>query len=345
MLTPLLAILLLAALIATPVKSMGAIGDSGDRAVVIAKQSRDRVERNGKILKDSSSALFEEFARRTQVLQELLDTHKNLEEGGFLDKNDPDGRARRANLNAKILVEVGELKKVCDQHVGILLRSLENFDDAVSKSLMDTQATRSINSNYELALGDYLQKEKTRFESAALDAEQALEEYQEASDPRLKDRLKSKYLRAKRRLVVIDQARQRFETRMKIAMQNQKITALIRDKIRETGNHIPDKFRDVLSDLYNTFAKVVPVAEAGGTSGPEFWENFGFSNLEEVSKTLDIVSGATSKLNLVLDGMVDDVLSDLGKIEVIKDSTLTTESIDIQEEMDFLNKQRLAWQK
>ncbi len=320
-----------------------AIEESGDRAVTIAKQSRDRVERNGKVLKASSHQLFSEFAKRTEVLQELIDTHKNLESGGFLDKNDPDGKARRAHLNAKILLEVGELKKACDVHVVNLLRSLEGFDEAVSSSLMDSQATRSINTNYELGLKEYLKKERIRFVKAADDAQKALEEYEAETDERAKSRLKDKYMRAKRRLQTLDQQRVRYETRMKIAEKNQQVTGLIREKIRQTGNNIPDKFRDVLTDLYNTFAKVVPVAESGGTGTPELWENLGFSNLEAVSNTLDIVSDATGKLNVVLDGMVNDVLSDLGSIEVVQANGLSNQAISVDEEMEYINKSRMGW--
>jgi tetratricopeptide (TPR) repeat protein len=322
--------------------AFGAI-ESPDRAVVIAKKSRDRVERNGKILKASSNELFQAFAERTEALQELIDTHKSLESAGLLKKNDPDGRARRAHINARILLEVGELKKACDINLDNLIHSLNSFDKAVATSLLDSQATRAINSNHELAIKDYLRKEKQRFQKASEDAEKALDEYQSATDPRMKQRLKNRYMRAKKRLHNLDQQRKRYETRMKIASKNQQITGLIREKIRNTGNSIPDRFRDVLADLYTTFAKVVPVAEAGGTGTPELWENLGFQNLEEMSKTLDIVGDATGKLNQVLDAMVDDVLAGLGQIEVINDSPYSGEMLSVEEEMEFINKTRMAW--
>ena len=97
---------------------------SGDRAVEIAKKARDRVERNGKRLKASSHSLFKEFAERTVELQKLIDTRQRLDKTGFLAKGDPEGYARRAHINAKILTEVGELKKVTDKHLASLLSSL-----------------------------------------------------------------------------------------------------------------------------------------------------------------------------------------------------------------------------
>ena len=69
---------------------------SGDRAVEIAKQARDRVERNGKRLKASAHTLFKEFAERTVELQKLIDTRQRLDKAGFLAKGDPEGDARRA---------------------------------------------------------------------------------------------------------------------------------------------------------------------------------------------------------------------------------------------------------
>jgi hypothetical protein len=126
--------------------------EDADRAVEIAKRSRDRVERNSNNLKASSQAVFTEFAERTATLQKLMDTRNALEAAGFLTKGDPEGDARRAHINGRILTEVGELKKVCDKNLDSLLFSLESFDAAVADSLVDTQATRSINSNYELTL-------------------------------------------------------------------------------------------------------------------------------------------------------------------------------------------------
>jgi len=316
---------------------------SADRAVDIARQARDRVERNGKQLTTSSHALFKEFAERTVALQKLIDTRQRLVKAGFLNKGEPEGDARRAHINAKILTEVGELKKVCDKRLEGLLSSLQTFDDSVANSLVDCQATRSINSNYELTLEHYLKQERTHFEQASQDGLEALEAYQNATDPKLKARLLKKYNRAKRRLVRIGQRRQLYEGRIKVADMNQKISGLIREKIRADGNEIASKYRQVMADLYNTFSKIIPVAEAGGTGSPEILANMGFSNVEELRETLDIVDGAIGKLDVVLDDMVNDVLAGLGEIRVVKDSSLASETFSIEEEMEFLNKQREAW--
>lgn len=316
---------------------------SPDRAVEIAKQSRDRVERNGKSLKASSHAVFKEFAERTVALQKLINTRRELEKAGFLKKGDPDGDARRAHINAKILTEVGELKKVCDRHLDSLLFSLDTFDEAVSESLVDTQATRSINSNYELALNQYLKQEKERFIQAQRDAEEALRAFQGEKDPRRKKRLKNKYIRAKRRLIQIDERRKLYAARIKAASTNQKITGLIREKIRAEGNDITSRFRQVLANLYNTFAKIVPIAEVGGTGSPSILGSLGFSNVEAVRDTLVVVDEAVDKLGTVLDDMVNDVLVGLGEIKVVKSGNLMGESISIEEEMEFLRKQREAW--
>lgn len=316
---------------------------SGDRAVEIAKQARDRVERNGKRLKASSHVLFKEFADRTVELQKLIDTRERLDKSGFLTKDDPEGDARRAHINAKILTEVGGLKKVCDSHLESLLSSLQTFDDAVSSSLVDCQATRSINSNYELNLDQYLKQERVHFEQAAHDAQAALDAHQDATDPKLKARLLKRYNRAKSRLIRIGQRRQLYEARIKVADMNQKISGLIREKIREDGNDISSRFRQVMADLYNTFSKIIPIAEVGGTGSPEILANLGFNNIKELRETLDIVSGAIGKLGVVLDDMVNDVLKGLGEIRVVKDSSFDSESFSIEEEMEFLSKQREAW--
>ncbi len=316
---------------------------SGDRAVEIAKQARDRVERNGKRLKTSSNALFKEFAERTVALQKLIDTRERLDKSGFLAKGDPEGDARRAHINAKILMEVGELKKTTDAHLESLLNSLQTFDDAVAGSLVACQATRSINSNYELTLGQYLKQERAHFDHASREAQEALDAYQDAADTKLKPRRLKQYNRAKRRLLQIGQRRQLFEARIKVAHMNQKISALIREKIRTEGGDISTKYRQVMADLYNTYAKIVPIAEVGGTGTPEIFANLGFGNMEELRTTLDIVDGAIGKLGVVLDDMVDDVLAGLGEIKVVKDSAIETESFSVEEEMDFLSRQREAW--
>jgi hypothetical protein len=315
-----------------------------DRAVEIAKQARDRVEYSGKGVKVSSDALFKDFATRTAELQKLLDARGSLEQAGLLAKGDPLGDGRRAHLNGKILMEVGELKKSCDLHLDHLLRSLQRFDDAVAESLVDSQATRAINSNYEIGLEQYVKEEKGRFGEAAAAAEQALAEFRQNGSPKQQTRLRSNYERAKKRLLRIEQRRQLYEARLKVAAMNQKISGLIREKIRVEGHDISSQFRGIMADLYNCFAQVVPIAESGGTGSPEILANLGFNNIGEFRETLSIVEGATAKLHKVLGEMVNDVLAGLGQIKVIDEQGgLSGEMLSVEEEMEFLRQQRRNW--
>ncbi len=316
-----------------------------DRAVQIAKKSRSRVERSGNDVKMSSQLLFQEFADRTVALQELLDTRKQLESAGLLDKDDPEGVARRAHLNGKILMEVGQLKKACDQNLGDLLRALDRFDGSVAASLVDSQATRSINTNYELALSRYMKDEKSRFEEASGVAQKALEAYQDAGDDKEKKRMLQKYNRIKRRLMQVEQRRRLYEARVKVAAMNQQFSGLVREKIRAEGSDISNQFRDLLANLYNVFAKITPVAEVGGTGTPELMANMGFPNVEELRNTLAVVSDATNKLGGVLDEMVNDVLAGLGEIRVVNTTGISGEALSVDEEMDFLRQARLNWDK
>ena len=317
---------------------------SPDRAVQIAKKSRSRVERSGNEVKVSSQALFQEFSDRTVALQELLDTRKQLENAGMLDKDDPEGKARRAHINGKILMEVGQLKKACDANLETLLRSLDRFDASVAASLVDSQATRSINTNYELALSRYMKDEKSRFSEASKNAQIALEAYQDAETPRDKKRTLQRYNRIKRRLLQVEQRRKLYEARIKVAGMNQQFANLVREKIRAEGSDISTQFRDLLANLYNVFSKITPVAEVGGTGTPELMANMGFPNVEELRNTLAVVGDATDKLGGVLDDMVDDVLSGLGEIRVVNTNGINSEALSVDEEMDFLRQARLNWQ-
>lgn len=316
---------------------------NADRAVEIAKKSREKVERSGKMLQSSSNEMFKAFAESTVELQKLMDAREQLDQAGFLSKDDPEGKARRAHINAKILTEVGNLKLICDQNIDNLLASLDSFDRAVADSVVDTQATRSINSNYELALNRYLKQERKSFDQTMENAEEALEAYQDATDPAEKKQLKKKYDRIKKRMVKIAQRRKLYESRIKVAQMNQKITGLIRDKIRQDGGEIPEKFRSVMSGLYTLFAKIVPVAEAGGTGSPDYLANMGFSNLTELNNTLGVVESSIAKLDGVLDNMVNEVLSGFDGIQIVDGTGMTGEALSVEDEMDFIYSQRDQW--
>jgi hypothetical protein len=118
---------------------------------------------------------------------------------------------------------------------------------------------------------------------------------------------------------------------------------MIRQKIQDDGGELSSRFRSVMAELYNCFAKVVPIAESGGTGRPEVFANLGFGNIDEFRETLDIVDGAAAKLGKVLDGMVDDVLSGLGEIQVVDDGQGAGGELSVEEEMAFLRKQRENW--
>jgi hypothetical protein len=316
---------------------------NADRAVEIAKKSREKVERSGKMLQSSSNDLFKAFAESTVELQKLMDAREQLDQAGFLSKDDPEGKARRAHINAKILTEVGQLKLICDQNLDNLLQSLDSFDRAVADSVVDTQATRSINSNYELALNRYLKQERKSFDQTMKNAEEALAAYQDSTDPAEKKQLKKKYDRIKKRMVKIAQRRKLFESRIKVAQMNQQITGLIRDKIRQDGAEIPEKFRSVMSGLYTLFAKIVPVAEAGGTGSPDYLANMGFSNLTELNNTLGVVESSIAKLDGVLDNMVNDVLNGFDGIQIVDETGMTGAALSVEDEMDFIYSQRDQW--
>jgi hypothetical protein len=330
-------VLLVGQLIASP------FVNAADRAVEIAKKSRDRIENSGSLLKQSSQKMFSEFAVRTGELQKLLDTRQRLEKAGMLSKDDSLGKSRRANINARIILEVGKLKDVCDQNIDPLLLSLESFDRAIAESIVDTQATRSINDNHELSIKNYKKTELNRFNQAAETAVELLDQMRSTQDPVVKKRLLNKYNRVRNRIRQIKQRRVLYESRLKIAAMNQMLSEKTREKIREHGDEIPKKFINVISNLNHAFYKVVPVAETGGTGFADSLSSFGFSNLKKLSETLDIVSASTGKLGGVLDDMVNDVLEGLDGIKSVDDDNVTTGAISYEKEMEFIGKERAAW--
>lgn len=316
---------------------------AADRAVEIAKQSRDRIETSGNMLKESSQAMFTEFAERSGELQRLLDTRERLEQAGLLSRDTAEGRARRAHINARVISEVGRLKDVCDNHLDPLLTSLGAFDQAISESIVDTQATRSISDNHELKIKNYKKAELRRFNQAAEAAEELLNQIRNEQDPRIKRQLVDRYRRVKNRLRQIQQRRNLYENRLRIAAMNQVLSDKTREKIREHGDDIPKKFIAVISNLNNAFYKVVPVAETGGTGFADSLSGFGFSNLKKLSETLDIVSASTQKLDGVLNEMVNDVLKGLDGIQHVEGETFNAEVMSYEKEMEFIGKERAAW--
>lgn len=322
-----------------------AAADRPDRAVEIARRASRRVESSGQGLQDSARQVFQAFAERTVNLQKLIDTRRQLEESGLLDPKDPDGAARRAHINGRILVEVGELKMACDAHLGGLLHAVDDFDQAVAGSLVDSQGTRSINSNYELALEQYLKRVRGQFEEAIQDARETLQAWEDAADPRLKERLRKKYLRSKRRLQQIVQRRKLYEARLKVSANNQKIAGLIREQIRRQGHEVPTRFFDLLKQLYTVFEKVIPVAEMGGTNAPNLLVHGGLGNLGQVNNDLQIFEGAVGKLDTSLGGMVDDMVAGLGDIQAVQhDGGVEAAVMTGGEETEYLRDLYANWQ-
>ncbi|MCG8567025.1 MAG: hypothetical protein MI747_18280 [Desulfobacterales bacterium] len=317
--------------------------DTGDRAVEIAKRARDRIEKSGSQLKSSSHQMFSQFAEKTGELQALIDTRKRLEQAGMLDPADPMGQARKVHINARIIREVGALKLICDENLDLVLNSLEGFDRAIAASVADTQATRSINSNYELILREYREKERERFEGAATQAEALLEEIQGADAPELKRRLTAKYARIRQRLDRIEQRRILYEARLKVAGVNQKISGMIREKIRQQD--IPTKFRTMLTSLYTNFAKVVPVAAIGGTDLEAALGKLGFSQMSELSTTLDVMTDVNGKLSQVLNAMLSDVTQGLDGVKIVDGEALSDGAFSAEKEMEYLSKRRAQWTK
>ena len=56
-----------------------------------------------------------------------------------------------------------------------------------------------------------------------------------------------------------------------------------------------------------------------------------------------MVSDATTKLGGVLDDMVNDVMAGLGEIRVVNTSGINSESLSVEEEMEFLRQARVHW--
>lgn len=317
--------------------------ETADRAVEIARQSKDKVERSGKLLQASSKDMFTAFAASTAEFQRLLDARQQLEDAGLLSTDDPDGRARRAHINARILTELGVLKDACDKNLDNLLGALDAFDRAVADSVVDTQATRSINSNYELSLERYLKQERQNFSHAAKNAEEALRAYENATDPDEKRQLQMKYTRIRKQLVQIEQRRRLYESRVKVAEMNQMLTGMIRDKIRRDGTDIPEQFRSVMTSLYTLFSKIVPVAEAGVIEGPDALAAMGFENLSQIRDILGTVSDSTEKLNHVIDGMVNEMIGGLEGIQVMDDPVMAGGVMSVEDEMAFIYEQKNKW--
>lgn len=310
-----------------------------DRAMEIAKKAKNNVEFSGNELKSTSDKVFKAFAEKTAELQKLMDTRKNLEEAGLLDPNDDLGKARTRNLNAKILGKVAELKEIADSNLSSVLFALDRFDGTVAEAISDSQATRSINSNYELNVNNYLKKEKEIFAEALESAEKYLKECDNGRNKIACER----YSRSKQRLERINQRKKLYKARMLVVANNQKFAELVRDQIKKKGPMVSSRLRLLLAKLYITFSKISPIAPVVGKDSSTVFESAGFANMEKFLDTVVVVDDSLDKLNIELDAMVDGVLEGFGNIAKVEGKFVTQDQFSTEEELSYLNKMKQEW--
>lgn len=303
-----IAALLCACLVAGgPVSAQTAL-PSGDRAVDISKNARERVNRSGKQLVSSSKAFFSAFAAKTGELQDIIDTKKSLQESGMLDSNP----AIEPNLNARFMTAVGGLKEACDTHVQELQQSLERFEETIGQAIADTQNVKAINSNYELALSEFKKKEQEKYDEAEKRAMKLLEACEDGDQSACR-----RYRSVKSRLMSIAQQARMYSTKVKIAQVNQQLGAALRTKIRNDGPEIAYKMRDMLTQLYASFHKIADIMEIGGPDLKRCLTEgiFGGLSTDELNANLDLATQSIGKLSAHIDSMVDSILADLGGMQ------------------------------
>jgi len=312
-----------------------------DRAVQIARKAKNNVEYRGKHLKAISDKVFREFALKTSELQKLLDTRKHLDQAGLLDSNDHMGKLRKRNLNAKIIANIGELKEICDNNIDALLSALDTFDRTVVQSIVDSQATRSINTNYELNLKEYIKRSSVRFDNAMQEAEKLLYDCNNGKDKRSCE----KYNRSKLRLQRINETKKLYQTRMIVTTNNQKVSEAIRDQIKSKGFRISSKLRQLLTKLYITYSKVSPITVSDFGDSSSKFDSINFNELDAFSNQLEVVDSSITKLNGVMDSMVNEVIGGLGNISEVNGKFVNAAQISTEEELIFLQKLKKEWKQ
>ena len=319
------------------VTSQAAVEQSSDKAIRIIKKSHDRMERSSQNLMASTKPLFQEFAERSVELSKLIDARKELDEAGLLVKGDPDGDARRIHIDARILTETGELKKFCDSHLAGILTSLANYDRAVVNSVADSQATRSMIGNRELAMEQYIAKRSAAYAEAIQDASATLEALQNETDPAKKKRLQRKYNSSKKRLNRHEQKKQLYESRLKMAENTEKLSKLMRDNIRDSGTEISETLRGQLLELYQAFENAVAIVEVG----PEMMSSgsYDLASMNELKQMANITGPSITKLSNMLGQMTDDMINQL--TNGFENAAIKSgEEFSIEEEMNFLRTAR-----
>jgi len=307
----------------------------GDRAMEITRQVKEDVSRSGNQLVSNAKSFFKEFAAKTKDLQNIIDTRKALKNAGMMDEE-----AVRANINARFLTTVGELKQSSDRHLAQMLRSFEDFEETIARAVIDTQNVKAINSNYELALQQYRESGKKKYDQAERDALEELKKCRK-DDKHACNRYKIK----KDGLRRIGQNIRMLEGRARIAEINQKLSVATREMIKNKGPSIAQTFRRTIGKLYEVFLKISHVVAMGGTDirrileGEKFGLPFG-----EMEKTLDTMLASVEKLDTEIEGIVNDVLGSLGSIQPLSEGgDLEIEQgaqLVVEEEMESLRKMR-----
>ena len=291
-----------------------------DRAINIVNRSKQKIEQSGEIVKKTTDEFGKSFAEKVGEIQYLIDVKKDLERKGELD------HLTRRVIDGYILLKIGELKESTDKHLPSLLSALDHFDRTVSGVVIDILDTGYINANYKLDYKQLLEREKRHFNKAYNEAEELLQKCDDGDQNACE-----RYRRVRMKLERMRQRKTLYDMRIRVAILNQKITERIRDTIKEEGGGIGAKFRNSLSKLYLAYSKVTPLVH--------FWEQAGalsIPTLTKLSENLEILDLSIGKLVDVVDGIVEGVLKDLGKIGPVPPAP-GGKSINTQEELKRLN--------
>ena len=241
----------------------------------------------------------------------------------------------------EILVKIGELKEMNDRQLSSLLNALDRFDRTVAEAVVDTQATRSINKNYELSYQQYLKRENRNFNEAIRNAGALIADCENGNRSAC-----NRYKLVKTRIKRMEERKKLYALRVDAAKFNQKMSENIRNLIKEKGREIPWKLRNTLSKLYIAYSKVVPIA----STVYQGKEPFSIPQLEKLSYNFEVMEDAAEKLASVVDGLVSDVIK--GWEEKYREfgpegkvASLTgRESINTQEELEWLENMKNQWE-
>jgi len=302
--------------------------ETPDRAIRIIQQNKQKVEQSGKILKKTTDEFGKEFAEKIGEIQFLINLKRDLERQGELDQ------PRRQVIDGQILVKLGELKKITDKHLPSLLSTLDYFDRTVAEAVIDTQAARSINTDYKFNYKQYLEMEKRRFDETYRKAEEVLRMCNEGNENACE-----RYRRIRMRLERMAQRKALFDMRIRVATLNQIISEKIRNTIKNEGGAIGSKFRNTLKKLYLVYLKATPLV---------YWwrsnEGFSVQTLEKLSSNLQILDDSIEKLLVVIDRIVDNLLRDLSNVKELPQLS-DTKILSTEEELKRLSELKVVMEK